>query len=164
MRAAADQPSLGVLPFDELVTVERGTAHGWCWVIPSGALSGTPGFCEEHFLALDPPEPTAHLHRVAPGEELRLIAERYYGKQFRQERDARLYVQALYEANKGHKGVYLTEVELTRRESLGRWEDDEQTLEVYKGANLDRRLLSALPRPRSRCTGEYPQALSGGLL
>lgn len=134
--AAPNQPDLGVLPFDELLRVERRTEHGWCWVVPMGALAGQPGFCEEQFLSLDPPEPTAHLYRVEPGDSLRQIAERYYGKQFRDGRDARLYVQALYEANQGHRGIYLTEVALDRGDTWHRGEDEERTLEVYKGAKI----------------------------
>lgn len=133
---AVGAADLGVLPFDELVFVERRTEHGWCWVLPTTALSGNVGFCEEQFLALDPPEPSAHLHRVAPGDELRKIAEQAYGKSFRGGRDARLYVQAIYEANKGKAGIYLTEVELSTRERAERLEADEQTLEVYKGAKV----------------------------
>jgi hypothetical protein len=134
--AAASAADLGVLPFDELVSIERRTEHGWCWVIATGALSGSAGFCEEQFLAMDPPEPSAHLYRVAPGDALGEIAQRAYGKNFHGGRDARLYVQALYEANKGHKGLYLTEVDLSRREKAERFEDDEHTLEIYKGAKV----------------------------
>jgi hypothetical protein len=134
--AAAGAADLGVLPFDELVSIERRTEHGWCWVIATGALSGSAGFCEEQFLAMDPPEPSAHLYRVAPGDALREIAQRAYGKSFHGGRDARLYVQALYEANKEHKGLYLTHVDLSRREKAERFEDDEHTLEIYKGAKV----------------------------
>jgi hypothetical protein len=134
--AAASAADLGVLPFDELVSIERRTEHGWCWVIATGALSGSAGFCEEQFLAMDPPEPSAHLYRVAPGDELREIAQRAYGKSFHGGRDARLYVQALYEANKEHKGLYLTHVDLSRREKAERFEDDEHTLEIYRGARV----------------------------
>ncbi len=129
IRAAAEQPSLGILPFNELITVERRTEHGWCWVLPASALSGAPGFCEEHLLSLDPPEPTSQLYRVEPGDSLHVIAERYYGKQFREGGDARLYVQALHEANKHHKGVYLSEVQLGALETANRWEDDERALD-----------------------------------
>lgn len=135
-RPAADQPTLGILPFDALISVERRTEHGWCWVVPMGQLAGTPGFCEEQFLSIDPPEPTAHLHLVAPGDSIRVIAERYYGKQFRDGRDGRLYVQALYEANKAHKGIYLTEVDLDRSDTIHRGEEEERTLEIYKGAKV----------------------------
>jgi nucleoid-associated protein YgaU len=134
--AAAGAADLGILPFDELVSIERRTEHGWCWVISTGALAGSAGFCEEQFLAMDPPEPAAHLYRVAPGDELREIAQRAYGKSFRGGRDARLYVQALYEANKDHKGLYLTHVDLSRKETVERFEDEEHTLEIYKGAKV----------------------------
>jgi hypothetical protein len=125
--AAVNQPDLGILPFDELVQVERRTAHGWFWVLPLGALSGQVGFCEERFLSIDPPEPTAHLYRVAAGDSLREIAARNYGKNFRDNHDARLYVQALVEANQGRKGIYLTEVDLSFKDSAPRSEDEERT-------------------------------------
>jgi hypothetical protein len=134
--AAANQADLGILPFDELVQVERRTAHGWCWVIPTGALAGKVGFCEERFLSIDPPEPTAHLYRVEPGDQLLEIAQRYYGKHFRDDHDARLYVQALVEANKGRKGIYVTDVELGRKDTLPRGESEEHTLRVFRGAKV----------------------------
>ena len=133
---SAAAPELGILPFDELVSVERRTDHGWCWVVSASARSGSAGCCEEQFLAMNPPEPTAHLYRVAPGDSLREIAEGAYGKSFREGRDARLYVQALYEANKHHRGIYLSEVELSAKESLARGDDEERTIEIYKGAKV----------------------------
>jgi hypothetical protein len=124
------------LPFDDLVAVERRTGHGWCWVIAMGELAGQAGFCEEHFLALDPPEPTAHLHRVAPGESLHEIAAHYYGKSFRDDHDARLYVQALVEANKSRSGIYLSDVALSLQDRATRGDDEEKTLTTYQGAKV----------------------------
>ena len=134
--AAANQPDLGILPFDELVSVERRTEHGWCWVVPMGAHAGSAGFCEEQFLAIDPPEPTAHLVRVAPGEQLRQIAQRHYGQHLGDDHDARLYVQALVEANRGRKGIFLSDVELTLRDRVLRGDDEERTLKTYLGAHV----------------------------
>jgi hypothetical protein len=77
-RAAAESPDVGIMPFNELLRVERRTEHGWCWVVSMGEHAGKTGFCEEQFLSLDPPEPTAHLYRVQAGDNLGAIAERYY--------------------------------------------------------------------------------------
>lgn len=136
VRPAADEADVGIMPFDELVQVERRTDHGWCWVVSMGAQIGKTGFCEEQFLSLDPPEPTAHLYRVKPGDTLGDIASRYYGKSFRGGNDARLYVQALYEANKDHQGVYLDKVDLGLLETWHRRGNEEKTLEIYRGAKV----------------------------
>lgn len=134
--AAANQPDLGILPFDELVSVERRTAHGWCWVVPMGAHAGVAGFCEELFLAIDPPEPTAHLLRVAPGDKLHQLAQRHYGQHLGKGHDARLYVQALVEANRGRKGIFLSDVELSITDRVLRGDDEERTLKTYEGAHV----------------------------
>lgn len=73
-----------IMPFDTLVHVERRTHHGWCYVVALGdARGGTAvtgaGFVEEQHLAMNPPEPDAHLHWVeASGERLEEIASLYY--------------------------------------------------------------------------------------
>lgn len=144
-RPAPGEPDTGIMPFDELVQVERRTDHGWCWVVAMGAHAGQTGFCEEQFLSIDPPEPTAHLYRVQPGDNLGGIAERYYGKNFKGGNDARLYVQALYEANKEHKGVYLEKVDLDLGDTWHRGEDEEHTLEIYKGAKVREGLAIWVP-------------------
>ncbi|MBE7451367.1 MAG: DUF4157 domain-containing protein [Kofleriaceae bacterium] len=145
VRPAADEADVGIMPFDELVQVERRTDHGWCWVVSMGAQVGKTGFCEEAFLSLDPPEPTAHLHRVKPGDTLGDIAGRYYGKSFRGGNDARLYVQALYEANKDHQGVYLDKVDLGLLETWHRRGNEEKTLEIYRGAKVREGLAIWVP-------------------
>lgn len=133
---ARGQPDLGVLPFDELVRVERRTEHGWCWLVPTGALSGQVGFCEEQYLAIDPPEPTAHLYRVAPGDRLANLARQHYGHSFGGGHNARLYVQAIVEANRGRRGVYFSDVHLSKRQTALRREDEEQTLQTYLAAKV----------------------------
>ncbi len=133
---ASGAADVGIAPFDELVQVERRTDHGWCWVVALDAMSGSTGFCEEQFLALDPPDPTAHLHRVEPGERLADIAVRHYGADLRDENQVRLYVQALYLANKDHAGVYLDEVDLSLRDTVGRGEAEVETVKTYKGAKV----------------------------
>lgn len=123
-----------ILPFDTMVQVERKTDHDWCYVVAMDKQGGSVGFCEWQYLTFDPPEPTAHLHRVVAGENLGEIASRYYGKKFTGGNDARLYVQALYEANKNHDGVFLEKVDLDWGDTWHRKEDEEKTLEVYRGA------------------------------
>jgi len=144
-RPAPGEPDVGIMPFDELVQVERRTEHGWCWVVSMGSMTGKTGFCEEQFLSIDPPEPTAHLYRVQAGDTLGAIASTYYGKNFRGGNDARLYVQALYEANKAHKGVYLDKVDLDLGDTWHRAEDEERTLEVFKGAKVREGLAIWVP-------------------
>ena len=100
-----------VLPFDTLVSAVRRTEKGWLYIVSLGdAIVGpTPlggGFVEEYHVATHPPEPTAHLHAVRPGDMLKDIAARYYGQNFAKGNDARLYVQAIYHANRGRDAVF----------------------------------------------------------
>jgi hypothetical protein len=144
-RPAPGAPNELILPFDELVRVERKTDHGWCWVISMGKYSSKTGFCEEQFLSIDPPEPTAHLYQVEPGDTLGAIATRYYRKSMDEENNARLYVQALYIANKDHAGVYLEEVDLSMSETLLRSGREEEVLKIYKGAKVRKGLAIWVP-------------------
>ena len=107
-----------VLPFDTLVSAVRATENGWLYVVSLGdAIVGpTPlggGFIESYHLATDPPEPTAHLHPVQPGDMLKDIAARYYGQNFTKGNDARLYVQAIYHANHGRDAVFRQTADLS---------------------------------------------------
>ena len=133
----AASPSVPV-PFNGLVFVERRTNQGtanqrWCYVIATEL--GSAGFCEERYLAIDPPEPTATLHRTAPGERLATIAEQAYGPA-KDDNNSRLYVQALYLANRDRAGVQLDHVDLNFKDRALRGEDERRTLEVYKGAKV----------------------------
>jgi len=133
----AASPSAPV-PFNGLVFVERRTNQGtanerWCYVIATEL--GVTGFCEERYLAIDPPEPTATLHRTAPGERLATIAEQAYGP-VDHDNNSRLYVQALYLANRDRAGVQLDHVDLSFKDRALRGEDERRTLEVYKGAEV----------------------------
>ncbi|MBK7534011.1 MAG: hypothetical protein IPI49_01305 [Myxococcales bacterium] len=123
---------LGILPFGEAVHVQRRTEHGWCWVVVVG--SGAVGFVEQHFLAMDPPDPGARLLLVKPGDELHAVVSRHYA--VRKGSDARLYVQAIVEANRGRRGVYLEEGELGFVEEVLRTESAERTVETYRGAKV----------------------------
>jgi hypothetical protein len=122
----APSPSAPV-PFNGLVFVERRTNQGtanerWCYVIAT-----------ERYLAIDPPEPTATLHRTAPGERLATIAEQAYGAAS-DDNNSRLYVQALYLANRDRAGVQLEHIDLSFKDRALRGEDERRTLEIYKGA------------------------------
>jgi hypothetical protein len=126
------------VPFNGLVFVERRTNQGtanerWCYVIATEP--GAAGFCEERYLAIDPPEPTATLHRTAPGERLATIAEQAYGLAT-DDNNSRLYVQALYLANRDRAGVQLDHVDLAFKDRALRGEDERRTLEIYKGAKV----------------------------
>ena len=133
----AASPSAPV-PFNGLVFVERRTNQGttderWCYVIATELCAA--GFCEERYLAIDPPEPTATLHRTAPGERLATIAEQAYGPAT-EDNNSRLYVQALYLANHDRAGVQLDHVDLRFKDRALREDDERRTLEVYKGAKV----------------------------
>lgn len=145
VRPLPGAPNEVILPFDELVRVERRTDHGWLWVVAMGKQIGKTGFCEEQFVSLDPPEPTAHLYQVRPGNTLGAIAAHYYGKSMDDENNTRLYVQALYLANKGHAGVYLDEVNLSLTETLLRTGKEEEALKIYKGAKVRKGLAIWVP-------------------
>jgi hypothetical protein len=130
--------SAAPVPFNGLVYVERRTHQDhanarWCYVIATEV--GTAGFCEERYLAMDPPEPTATLHRTAPGERLATIAENAYGPAT-DENNSRLYVQALYLANRDRAGVRLDHIDLSAKDRVLRGEEERRTLEIYKGAKV----------------------------
>ncbi len=123
---------LGILPFGEAVHVQRRTEHGWCWVVVVG--NGAAGFVEQHFLAMNPPDPGARLLLVKPGDKLHEVVSRHY--QVREGNDARLYVQAIVAANRGRRGVYLEEGELDDLEEAVRTESAERTVATYRGAKV----------------------------
>ena len=133
----APSPSAPV-PFNGLMFVERRTNQSaanerWCYVIATEL--GAAGFCEERYLALDPPEPTATLRRTVPGERLATIAEQTYGAAI-DDANSRLYVQALYLANRDRAGIQLDHVDLSFKDRALRGDDERRTLEVYKGAKV----------------------------
>jgi hypothetical protein len=126
------------VPFNGMVHVERRTTQGhaserWCYVVATDAR--TAGFCEERYLAIDPPEPTATLRRTAPGERLAVIAAEAFGAPT-DENNSRLQVQVLYLANRDRAGVKLDHVELGFKDRALRGDDEEQTLKVYRGAQV----------------------------
>jgi hypothetical protein len=126
------------IPFNGLMHVERRTTQGhanerWCYAIATEA--GSAGFCEERYLAIDPPEPTATLRRIAGGERLAAIAEQAYGPPT-DDNNSRLEVQALYLANRDRAGVKLDHVDLSFKDRALRGQGEEQTLKIYKGAKV----------------------------
>ncbi|HEU4786234.1 MAG TPA: hypothetical protein VFS57_02465, partial [Gemmatimonadaceae bacterium] len=106
----------------------------WAYITVVGG--GGAGFIEERHLAVGPPEPAANLHAVKGGERLGKIAADVFGAEITGGNDARLYVQAIYEANKGRAGIRLDAVDLTLRESMPRQEAEEETLKIYKGVKV----------------------------
>lgn len=91
-----------------MVHAERKTRHGWCYVVALGDARGVgsvtgAGVIEADHIALDPPEPGAHLHWVVESG-LQPIAEQYYDTD-NWGSDARLYVEAIYHANPNRRGV-----------------------------------------------------------
>ncbi|HTR54758.1 MAG TPA: hypothetical protein VMJ10_28905 [Kofleriaceae bacterium] len=127
----------GVIPFNGLVHVERRTteadvAQRWVYVIGNGAA----GFCEERYVAINPPEPNATLRVVSKGDSLVKIAVDAYGASFANGNDERLYVQALYIANKGRPGIHLSEANLGIINTALRSPAEQETLRVFLGAKV----------------------------
>jgi hypothetical protein len=136
------------LPFNTRVMVVRrstqpSAAQRWCYV--TAPDSGAAGFCEERYLAIDPPEPHAQLRRVEGKETLGKIARDVYGAHIKGSNDERLYVQGLYEANKDRAGVKLTPVSLSWFETAFRAGAEERTLEVYRGIEVLKGLSLWIP-------------------
>jgi hypothetical protein len=115
------------VPFNALVHVERRTTQShanerWCYVVATDA--GIAGFCEERYLAIDPPEPTATLRCTVAGERLAAIATEAFGAPT-DDVNSRLQVQVLYLANRGRAGVRLDHIELRARDRFLRGENEE---------------------------------------
>lgn len=133
------RPVSAIIDFDKEVFVVRTTtesdvAKRWAFVTTTG--SGGSGFIEERFLVLDPPEPRASLYIVQSHQRLGKIVGDKFGADIVGGNDARLYVQAIYELNKGRPGIWLEEVNLSRRDTLPRREAEEETLKVYLGIHI----------------------------
>lgn len=151
----AGSPELGIIPFDTRVHIQRRTSHGWAYVTVvaqdvgagSSELVGQSGFIEGRFVLLnDPVDSGGFLHLVRPGEGAARVAAHYYAPPggFTTGYDAYLFVSALWEVNQHldtaegpyASGVTERPVELSRGQTLIRFEDQEQSLRTYLGARL----------------------------
>lgn len=166
---SAGAPTSATLPFDTLVHVERATAHGWYYVVALGdarggdSVGGT-GCVEGLFVELDPPEPTAHLHHVKPGEMLKDIAARYYegAGGFDWGADARLYVEAIWEANAGTGKLLRVGGELSAGETLFRSDELEKTLSIWKSVQPKHGHAIWIPSAQFIASLKKSGAISGG--
>lgn len=126
-----------IVPFNTEAMVERETTEAhehdrWAYVVTKDGA----GFCERQYVTTDMPECSAKLHLVTKGETLGGIAERAYGKFIEGGNDARLYVHALYLANKHRTGIRLDDVDLSAMDTMLRGKDEEETLRIYKGVKV----------------------------
>jgi hypothetical protein len=133
------RPVSPIIEFDKEVFVvrtstESDVARRWVFVMATG--SGSSGFIQEQFLALDPPEPRASLYLVKSGERLGKIVDDRFSAEIAGGNDDRLYVQATYELNKGRPGIWLEEVHLSRWDTMPREAAEEETLKVYRGVQI----------------------------
>jgi hypothetical protein len=94
------------------------------------------GFVERQWVTTDIPECSAKLHLIKKDETLGGIAAKFYSKHFSSGNDARLYVQALYHANKHRTGISLTEAQLSGWEKATRGKSEEETLKIYKSVQV----------------------------
>ncbi len=134
---AAKQSPL--IAFNARVYVQRHTPQADVaqrWADVAALDAGCAGFIEERFLASGPPEPTATLRPVAHHDTLGKIARDVYGEQLAAGGDARLYVQALYEANRGLPGISLGKVDLGWSRRLPREQAEAETLNIYLGGRV----------------------------
>jgi hypothetical protein len=136
---SATAQTITIIPFDTLVHVERRTDHGWYYVVAMGGAHAGPsvtgaGCVEGQFVELDPPEPTAHLHHVKPGEMLKDIAAQHYKPRrgFDWGADAHLYVEAIWEANKSTGKLLRVGGDLSWSEKASRTEQQEKTLAIWR--------------------------------
>lgn len=139
VRARPGRDSDLIIPFNTLVQLERTTreddvAHRWAYVVAPNA--GASGFVEERFLMWDPPEASAKLHEVSPGETLGGIVEHAYKGHVGHAHDERMYCQAVYLANRGVAGVQLAPVKLSILDTFDRGKDEQETLRIYKGVKV----------------------------
>jgi hypothetical protein len=153
---SASAPTITIIPFDTLVHVERRTDHGWYYVVAmGGARAGASvtgaGCVEGQFVELDPPEPTAHLHHVEPGEMLKDIAAQHYKPKrgFDWGADAHLYVEAIWEANKSTGKLLRVGGDLSWSEKASRTEQQEKTLAIWRSVQPKANHAIWIPARRS---------------
>ncbi len=125
------------IPFGGHATVLHETTESdanarWAYVTTTHGS----GFVERWTVTTDAPECTAKLYLIKGGDTLGGIAAKFYGKHFESGNDARLYVQALYLANKHRTGIKLNEADLSKWETATRGKSEEETLRIYKGVQV----------------------------
>jgi hypothetical protein len=126
------------IPFGGHATVLHETTEAdpnarWAYVTTTHGS----GFVERWTVTTDAPECTAKLYLIKGGDTLGGIAAKFYGKHFESGNDARLYVQALYLANKHRTGIKLNEADLSKWETATRGKSEEETLRIYKGVQVN---------------------------
>jgi hypothetical protein len=141
---------VATLQFNNAVFVEEmgGKDDGWYKIISE---TGQQGWIPTVSVALEPPEPSAELYEVQPGDKAINLAGRWYGPPGGWKRwwwpgsddagDARFYVGALAFANKGRAGMP-SPADLTERdawmqvrviEGLTIWKPSKQFLQTLRG-------------------------------
>ena len=165
----AGAPTLAILPFDTLVHVERKTEHGWYYVVSMGDARGGAsvtgaGCVEGQHVELDAPEPTAHLHFVKPGEMLKDIAAQHYKPRrgFEWGADARLHVEAIWEANKSTGKLIRVGGGLSWDESLVRSDKQEKTLAIWRSVQTKHNHAIWIPSQAFVDALDKAGAISGG--
>ena len=166
---SAGAATMAILPFDTLVHVERKTEHGWYYVVSMGDAHGGgsvtgAGCVEGQHVELDPPEPTAHLHFVKPGEMLKDIAAQHYKPRrgFEWGADARLHVEAIWEANKGTGKLTRVGGDLSWDESLVRSDKQEKTLAIWRSVQPKHNHAIWIPSQAFVDALDKAGAISGG--
>ena len=93
-------PEIAQLKFNDRVFVVRAlsTPSAWSFVVTDDKKFG---YVWDEWLFVDPPEPNARLHKIAPGESAIGIAERYYKGATGWGHDYRFYVNVLVYTNRG---------------------------------------------------------------
>ncbi len=166
---SAGAATMAILPFDTLVHVERKTEHGWYYVVSMGDARGGAsvtgaGCVEGQHVELVPPEPTAHLHFVKPGEMLKDIAAQHYKPRrgFEWGADARLHVEAIWEANKSTGKLIRVGGDLSWDESLVRSDKQEKTLDIWRSVQPKHNHAIWIPSQTFVDALDKAGAISGG--
>jgi hypothetical protein len=113
-------------------TTEANEGDRWAYVTSSHGS----GFVERYGVTDDIPECSARLYLIKPNDTLGGIAAKYFSSHFKTGNDARLYVQALYLANKHRTGIKLTDASLSGWEKATHGKSEEETLKIYKGVEV----------------------------
>jgi hypothetical protein len=143
----SDKKDGALLPFGTLVSVSQKTEKGWYYVTvieepyvegetPPQRPIGAQGFIENYHVASQMPEPYARLHKVGSGELLKDIAAKYYKHNFTWGHDARVFVQAIYHANKGRDAVFRQKADLSVNHEALNTKSLDRALELWGEARV----------------------------